>query len=434
MSRASLIGSRIRERRILKEIRQTDLAKMVGISPAYLNLIEHNRRRIGGKLLLDIAETLSVEPALLSEGAEAALISALHQASAEFPQIEAETPRLEEFAGRFPGWAELIVAQSGEVANLKQAVEALNDRLSHDPFLSTSLHEVISTVSSIQSSASILVDADNIEKEWRDRFQRNIFEDSRRLADTSQSLVGYLDPDQEGDISPASPIDELDRFLESHDYGVGGLGLGSGDGVSEILDASKEIKSSSGKAVAEQFLTNLQSVFAKVSEEQLIEAMSVTMDPAELAARCGVSIPEIFQRLAYRKAEESGQFGYLAVDATGALLAKRPIDGFDLPRLGGGCPLWPLFSAFSQPNTPIVAALKQIGRDSVAMKAYTIAVADGEASFSTRPRYIAHMLLVPDQGQAEQVEIVGVSCRICAVSDCAARREVSILSESFDIS
>ena len=60
------------------------------------------------------------------------------------------------------------------------------------------------------------------------------------------------------------------------------------------------------------------------------------------------------------------------------------------------------------------------------MKAYTIAVAEGDASFSTRPRYVAHMLLVPDQGQAEEAEVVGVSCRICVVSDCTARREVSI--------
>ena len=197
MPRASLIGSRIRERRIQKEIRQTDLAKLVGISAAYLNLIEHNRRRIGGKLLLDIAEVLQVEPSLLSEGAEAALLSALQKASADQPDIDVEDDRLEEFAGRFPGWAQLMTRQSGEIENLKNAVEILNDRLSHDPFLAAALHEVISTVSSIQSSASILVESDDIEKEWRDRFHRNIFEDSGRLADTSESLVGYLDPAQD---------------------------------------------------------------------------------------------------------------------------------------------------------------------------------------------------------------------------------------------
>ena len=432
MGRTSLIGSRIRERRILKEIRQTDLAKMVGISPAYLNLIEHNRRRIGGKLLLDIAEMLDVEPALLSEGAEAAMISALQQASADHPNVDVESTRLEEFAGRFPGWAELLVAQSGDIANLRQAVEALNDRLSHDPFLSTALHEVISTVSSIQSSASILVEANDIEKEWRDRFQRNIFEDSRRLADTSQSLVGYLDPDQEGEVSHASPIEDLEKFLENRGYGVPELESDASADVSSILDGAKEIQSDAGRGVAERFLGQLKSVISKVSDEQLRKALNVSDNPAQLAAICNVSIPEMFQRLAFRKtSEDETSYGYLAVDAAGAILAKRPIDGFDLPRLGGGCPLWPLFSALSQPNTPIVTTIKQAGRDAVSMKAYTIAVSDGFASFEERPRYVAHMLILPDRSESKNVEVVGVSCRICSVSDCDARREDSILSEGF---
>ena len=64
----SLTGTRIRERRSIKGIRQADLARQIGISASYLNLIEHNRRRIGGKLLIDIAQVLGVEPSMLSEG------------------------------------------------------------------------------------------------------------------------------------------------------------------------------------------------------------------------------------------------------------------------------------------------------------------------------------------------------------------------------
>ena len=55
MTERFMIGTRIRERRVHARIRQTDLAKRVGISPSYLNLIEHNRRRIGGKTLLRLA-------------------------------------------------------------------------------------------------------------------------------------------------------------------------------------------------------------------------------------------------------------------------------------------------------------------------------------------------------------------------------------------
>ena len=70
MVQRQLTGSRIRERRVDLGIRQTDLANAVGISASYLNLIEHNRRRIAGKLLNDLARAMQVDPSALTEGAE----------------------------------------------------------------------------------------------------------------------------------------------------------------------------------------------------------------------------------------------------------------------------------------------------------------------------------------------------------------------------
>ena len=61
--RNTLTGTRIRDRRVMAGTKQSALAREIGISASYLNLIEHNRRRIGGKLLLDIAGALGVEPA-----------------------------------------------------------------------------------------------------------------------------------------------------------------------------------------------------------------------------------------------------------------------------------------------------------------------------------------------------------------------------------
>ena len=83
MPRETLVGTRIRERRTLAGLRQAELARRSGISASYLNLIEHNRRRIGGKVLQDIARTLDVKPAVLADGAEASLIASLRDAAGE---------------------------------------------------------------------------------------------------------------------------------------------------------------------------------------------------------------------------------------------------------------------------------------------------------------------------------------------------------------
>ena len=153
MVRSVLTGSRIRERRIDLGMRQARLAEACGISPSYLNLIEHNRRRIGGKLLNAIAEVLGVEAATLSEGADTGLIDALSNAAAEGIEAGPETDRSEELAGRFPGWARLLALQASRIGSLERTVEALNDRLSHDPHLAAALHDILSAATSIRSSS-----------------------------------------------------------------------------------------------------------------------------------------------------------------------------------------------------------------------------------------------------------------------------------------
>ncbi|MGD8420382.1 MAG: helix-turn-helix transcriptional regulator, partial [Gammaproteobacteria bacterium] len=47
----NILGPRIRERRRELGVTQADMARQVEISASYLNLIEHNKRDIGGALL-----------------------------------------------------------------------------------------------------------------------------------------------------------------------------------------------------------------------------------------------------------------------------------------------------------------------------------------------------------------------------------------------
>ena len=187
MARDALTGGRIRERRIIIGMKQADLARQAGISASYLNLIEHNRRRIGGKLLLDIASVLEVEASALTEGAEAALIATLREAGEAVQLNPDEAERAEDLAGRFPGWAAALVTAHRRIAGLERTVETLSDRLSQDPQLAASVHEVLSMAAAIRSTASILADDKDVPTEWRDRFHVNIDQDSRRLADSSKA-------------------------------------------------------------------------------------------------------------------------------------------------------------------------------------------------------------------------------------------------------
>ena len=132
MSIGDQIGARIREKRVQLRIRQSQLAKMVGVSPSYLNLIEHNRRRIGGKLLTDLAEALAIDIDLLSEDGKSSKVARLEEA-AHYHKVETQAESARELATRFPAWSSFLIELDRNVRSLEAKIDALSDRLSHDP-------------------------------------------------------------------------------------------------------------------------------------------------------------------------------------------------------------------------------------------------------------------------------------------------------------
>ncbi|MGE4324956.1 MAG: helix-turn-helix domain-containing protein [Pseudodonghicola sp.] len=433
MARDTLTGSRIRERRAIKGLRQADLARRVGISASYLNLIEHNRRRIGGKLLIDIAQVLGVEPSMLSEGAEAALIAALREAAADAGTPLVETDRADELAGRFPGWAEVLAWSHRRIASLERTVETLSDRLTHDPRLAASLHEVLSTAASIRSTASILAETGELEPEWRDRFHRNLNEDSARLADSSKALVAYLDDSEAAQDTRGAPQEEVEAFMAAHGHSFPDLEEGR-VAAEELVETAPELTSRAARTVGQAVLAQYRADAAAMPLVPFREAVARHgIDPLALAAVFAVDLPAVFRRLA---AMPPGalpeEVGLVICDASGSILFRKPLTGFALPRHGESCPLWPLFSALNRPLVPIRRRVSQLGRTAAQFECFAIAWPLGQPRFDVDPVYHSIMLILPvlDSG-ATQAQPVGSSCRVCPREDCEARREPSILSDGF---
>src|SRR6056297_2003496 len=431
-----MIGTRIRERRVLAGIRQTDLAGRVGISPSYLNLIEHNRRRIGGKTLLRLADALGVEPSVLSEGAAATLVSGLREAAGAADDAAPERDRAEEFAERFPGWAGLVTEFYRRNQEMERTIETLTDRLAHDPFLADSLHEVISAVTAIRSTSSILVETEELEPEWTARFHRNINEDSARLTEGAQALVKYLEGAPNRDAEVQSPQDEMHAFLAMRGYHFEELErdiAGPRDVMRLLQDEAAQAMSTPAQSLTREVLLRyLADARALPLGPFLARIRTIGLHPDRLAEATGVDLAQVFRRLAALPEDEVGPVGLVICDASGTLVFRKPIDGFDMPRLAGACALWPLYQVMAQPQVPLRARVRQVGRGGEVVAALAVAGLAAPAGFDRPALMQAHMLLLPDPvGEAEQLRELGVSCRICPISDCVARREPSIIAEGF---
>jgi transcriptional regulator with XRE-family HTH domain len=76
----STIGSKVRALRRAQRLPQAELARRLGISPSYLNFIEHNRRAMPAELLVKLAEILPIDLKDLSASHDGRLIADLLEA------------------------------------------------------------------------------------------------------------------------------------------------------------------------------------------------------------------------------------------------------------------------------------------------------------------------------------------------------------------
>ncbi|PCJ74325.1 MAG: transcriptional regulator [Rhodobacteraceae bacterium] len=381
----SLTGTRIRQQRGRIGLSQTALARQVGISTSYLNLIEHNKRGIAGKVLLSIARELGVPPSTLTEDADSELTTTLLEAAAAAPDQSAETFALAEFAGRFPGWSQLLASIHRQYRDQEAVISALSDRLTHDPFLAESLHLMLSNITAIRSTAEILTSVEDISSEQRNRFDAAIHEESKRLSDATQALIQYFDRETPQDAPSETP-----------------------DGVTKDDVASMPFKHFSTSAEASDY------------------------NPSALASEFRKNLHAVFRRLASLNGEggTAPEMGLIITNAAGQTLHRQALSDFPLPRHGNACPLWPVFQGFSQPERPLQDLIELPG--GAQFVTLTVALPRSEVGFDAPPDYQSAMLFLrleqsPWSATPQPARAVGVSCRICPRKNCTARSEETVL-------
>ncbi|TQV75692.1 helix-turn-helix domain-containing protein [Denitrobaculum tricleocarpae] len=216
MARAP-IGLKLRERRKTLGVTQTALAAKVGVSPSYLNLIESEKRNIGGSLLIRIADELDIRMEELDGAADRRLIDDLGEiaASPTFQNLKVSPQSAGELVGRHPDWARALTVLYRTYMDRDQTVIALADRLNQDPFLSAAVHRMLTNVASIRSASEILESVSDIEPDQRERFHNILLTESDQLSSVAEGLAAFFDKG----VAPTrsiSPNEEIDDFLQEH--------------------------------------------------------------------------------------------------------------------------------------------------------------------------------------------------------------------------
>ncbi|WIJ23697.1 helix-turn-helix domain-containing protein [Devosia sp. RR2S18] len=214
------IGFRISSRRKNLGISQAALARTVGISPSYLNLIENNKRDVGGALLIRIAQQLSISLDELEGKAEQKLLHELEESFAD-PLLESVSFRPDErreLVAQYPASATALARLYRAYGDVQSQAEAYADRLRSDPLLSQLLHQILSGVTAIRSSAEILQDVEELDDTERARFVATIGRESLTLTEVARTLIGQFEStsQERRSVSPAREIDDL--LLDANNY------------------------------------------------------------------------------------------------------------------------------------------------------------------------------------------------------------------------
>ncbi|MEM7545312.1 MAG: helix-turn-helix domain-containing protein [Pseudomonadota bacterium] len=480
----TITGLRIRERRRELGLRQRDVASEVGVSAAYLNMIERNKRGIGAPLLARVGKALALTVDQLDGSAErrlrdrlVALLDDPALARARLPEAE-----IDELIARMPEWARAMADLHRSYRDATGTIEAMEDRLTHDPALGSAVHAMLTEITALRSTSEILAEGGQINRAQRARFEQIMFEQSSRLADTGASLADYFDRTAEArrrrtphtDAEEAlAAIDGLDSRIEQMaedarralDKLMGGAARGDLVRGLELAQTRPtmlppeagylERRQALAMNVAEAYYGEIfegliEEGFAPEPEARSDEAVAIMR--TELAQRLadalvlpawhllstgsktGWDIEAIarmadgetalaFRRMACLGGLDGPRAAHVSVDAAGRVLARR--GALDLTPRGRqfDCPVWPVHRAPAGGTLVAPVELPEVERS----LAIAWARADGMA---------AEMLLF-DMPSAAKTTYgatgagkplqVGPDCRICSWRDCAWRREDAVV-------
>ena len=128
----SMLGAKVRALRRQKGVSQVQLADRLGISPSYLNLIEHNRRAMPAPLLIKIAEIFELDLKALSTEQDARTVADLMELFGDpiFEHEDVTTAEVRDLAAHAPTAARGILKLYHAFREAREAADNLAIKIS----------------------------------------------------------------------------------------------------------------------------------------------------------------------------------------------------------------------------------------------------------------------------------------------------------------
>ena len=449
----SNIGSKVRKERRSKGLSQSDLSKNLGISASYLNLIESGRRTITVPLLIKIGNELSLSLKDLTIESNKRLLSDVMEVLSNelFEDLDITNHDTTEFISNNPNIAKALLALNDTYRSLRDdtqnRLEELDVRSSvKERKLSRLPVEIVSDF--LQENKNYF---DSLEKKAENIRQKIYFEEGHRTI--GHNLIQYLINEHNTKGKVFTP-EEDEKYIKKYNQNKNILFISEmlnyssrnfhlayqiaffegEEDINKIINLKKISSQDVISLLKISLLNYLASAILMPYDDFLVTAKRFRYDAELLMHHFATSFEQVTHRLTslQKPGNEGIPFHFVKTDNAGNVSKRFSLSGIHIPRHGGACPRWNVYSAFSNPgkiNTQIsrmpdgkvyfcIARAFEKGIEKYgAIKSFVSIGLGCDVRYAKEITYADGIDL-----QNKKLETpIGISCRICPRTDCEQR-------------
>ncbi|MCX5192816.1 short-chain fatty acyl-CoA regulator family protein [Streptomyces sp. NBC_00249] len=359
-------GTRLRRLREERRLSQAELARILAISPSYLNQMEHDSRPLTVPVLLRLTEAFGVDPGFFAERDTSRVLADLREALAEdVTGSRISATDLAELANRLPAVASVLLELGRRNQTLTEQLALAADGRAGlpEPARVRPPHEEIREFFYRRQNYLHTTDlaAEALAREIGIRPGEVLPALSARLAErhgvrlAAQGRAGS-GADRLHHYDPASRTLHLSTRLrpgqQAFRMATQLALLEYGDGLSAV--ASEDYaEGSAAWPLARIGIANYFAAALVLPYEPFhAAAEQVRYDIERLTDRFGLGYETVCHRLStlQRPRRRGVPFSFVRVDRAGNMSKRQSATGFHFSRAGGTCPLWNVYEAFASPG------------------------------------------------------------------------------------
>lgn len=459
MTAKLMLGHKVRRLRRESSLSQAQMAEQLGISPSYLNLIEHNQRPVTLALLLKLGENFGIDLQRFAEDDEARLRDGLREVltDALFRGHDLGRQDLRELTEAAPGIAEAFITLYGAYRQARQELETIADTGAgggeESPGLARMQNSPIDAARDFFQAE--LNHFPGLEDHAETLWQRAKLDANALYA----TLVRYLETAHTLKVQ-LMPASIMGSMIRRHDPHRGRVLL------SEMLPPSSRNFQLACEIALLEHQAAIDGILARLSTpdedaralvriglvnyfagavllpyaEFAAAAKATRHDLSVLGARFGASFEQVCHRLTtlQRPGAKGIPFFMIRADAAGNVSKRFSANSLHFARFGGACPIWNVHHAFQAAGQVLTQLAEMPDGSRYLSVARTVSkpwlhgphrAAQHAIALGCEAHYTGDLVygdgLVLDaraEGTAKtKIDLIGITCRTCPRSECAHR-------------